>query len=151
MLSDDPRIDRHEVDGQTLFLPSADALAEVLAAGELDGRPVGVGRLPDEYRKVTDSVAGLVIALGADRTPDKPWWVYHLVHRTGRYYRVQVEGQKHGCGWAGVTGNHRVMAVYLGTDDPLARMRANWDAPTQPCPGCGEALDRPALFVAGLP
>jgi hypothetical protein len=92
-------------------------------------------------------VRGLAVALGTDPTPEKPWWVYHVVPVGGAFRRVQVERQKHECGWEGFTGNHRVMAVYLGTDDPLKRMRAHWDARSAPCPRCGEALPRPAIWT----
>ena len=126
MRSDDPRIERHEIDGQEVFLPSDEAWQAILEAGTLDERPVGVGRLPEQFRKLAGTVPGLAVALGADPTPDKPWWVYHVVRVGDAWCRVQVERQKHACGWDGITGNHRVMAIYLGTDDALTRMQRHW-------------------------
>ncbi len=148
--STDPRISRAIVDGQELLLPDEEAWREILEAGELDGRPVGVGRLPEQFRDLAARVPGLSVALGADPTEGKPWWVYHVALIDRGYARVQVERQKHSCGWEGLTGNHRVMAIYLGTDDPLSRMRAHWDLPQVACPKCGDPLSKPAIWTAPL-
>jgi hypothetical protein len=148
--ANDPRIARTVVDGQELLLPSDEVWQEILATDDLDGRRVGVGRLPAQFRELARTVDGLAVALGADPTEGKPWWVYHVVEIDGAWHRVQVERQKHACGWEGITGNHRVMAIYLGTDDPLARMQAHWDARQAPCPRCGEPLSKPAIWTTPL-
>jgi hypothetical protein len=44
-----------------------------------------------------------------------------------------------------------VLAAYLGTDDPLERMRSHWDQEPARCPGCGETLAVPAVWAAPLP
>ncbi len=152
MRSDDPRFRSDTVDGQRLVFPSADAWREVLAGGLLDGRPIGVGRLAEQLRALELAVTGPVTVLGEDATPGKPWWALHVVRVEERWQRVRVEGQScERCGLELLAGNHRVLAVYLGTDDPLARLRERWDAPQAKCPECAEPLALPAVWAARAP
>ncbi len=148
MRSDDSRFEREVIDEELLIVPSLDDWDALLADGALDGRPIGVGRLPAQYVALARATPGLLVALGADPTPGKPWWVFHVVRRGDSFARVHVERQRcEGCGWSGPTGNPRVMALYLGTPDPLAAL-AHWSRePSLSCPRCASALARPAIWV----
>ncbi|MFW6051110.1 MAG: hypothetical protein ACODAU_08045 [Myxococcota bacterium] len=145
----DPRIARAVVDGQELLFPSEEGWGEIARLGALEGRPIGAGRLLEQYRAVALATPGLRVALGEPPGQDKPWWIYHVVEVRGTLRRVRLERQTcHGCGWAGRTGNPLDYAIYIGTADPLAALRAHWHDERRPCPGCGAALKHPAVWIA---
>lgn len=149
--SDDPLFTRVEVDGQTLLIPDPSLLDELRHDNTLDGRPLGTGRLFDQFAKLSEVVAGLDVALGAVQEPGKPWWIYHVVKQPFGHQRVHIESIRCRCGFRGLGGNSRDFSLYIGTKDPLAAMMAHEGSPKAPCPACGVALERPCVFVAPAP
>lgn len=156
MKTGDPQLVGIHLDGQALHVIteslSSDLSARV-ARDEpltLDDSPIAIGRLLGQYLALAEGLTDVFVALGRTPEPDKPWWVYHVAKfADGSYKRVRMEKQTcWPCGWSGWTGNSRDYAIYIGTDDPLARVKAQMDSENQPCPGCDRALERPTLFVA---
>lgn len=145
--SDDPRLVGRHLDGQHLLVPTEAGWEALGEDAQIDGRPLGVGRMPATYRSLAAKLDGLSVALGDDPTPGKPWWILHVVEVDGVLHRVQVEGQACVCGWSGVTGNVRDYQLYAGTPDPWATLQAYWHTPTIPCPGCDAPLPRPAVWI----
>jgi hypothetical protein len=148
--SDDPRLERALLDEQTVIVPALEAWPALLEDGELDGRAIGVGRLAEQYVALANATPGLLVGLGDDPTPNKPWWIFHVVRHEGSFARVHVERQRcEACAWSGPTGNPRMMALYLGTPDPLAALARGSEAAPARCPACGAPLSRPARWVSG--
>ena len=82
------------VDGQRLLVPDDAALAALVEAPELDGRPVGVGRILARYVALAERFTDVRVALGEAREPGMPWIVYHLVRDAGGApVRVHLESQ----------------------------------------------------------
>ncbi|MEM9192024.1 MAG: hypothetical protein AAGF12_22815 [Myxococcota bacterium] len=151
MQSADLRLEPVDLDGQRLYLPTGAAIEELRREPTLDDRPLGVGRLFEQYAALAAAVPDLRVALGAVLEPNQPWMVYHLVMLIDRFARVRVEGQRCGtCGWSGLTGNAREFNIYIGTPDPLAAAKSHWDEGIG-CPRCGSALPRPPVWTAPTP
>ncbi len=148
MRSDDSRIRRETVDGQVLLVPSEEAWAELMREPRLDGRPLGVGRLLQQFRSVAGRTDDVVVALGRTAEAHQPWVLYHLVSAGGRLRRVVVESQTcWSCGWIGLTGNPRDLALYEGTAQPLQALQSAATLPVLSCADCNAPLSRPAIWL----
>lgn len=138
------------MDDQELLLPSEEAWGEIQRIGTLDGRPIGVGRLLEQYRAMAGSTPGLRVALGEPPGENKPWWIYHVVEVGGSLRRVRLDRQTcRGCGWSGRTGNPHDFNIYIGTADPMVALRSHWHEPSLPCPSCDATLPEPAIWIGG--
>ncbi len=138
------------VDGQRLLLPDDAALDALARSPELDGRPVGAGRIFARYRALAARFPEVSVALGEAREAEKPWIVYHLVRdAAGEPVRVHLESQVcEGCGASRVTGLVRHLALYEGAPDPWAALEASAKRPPVPCPGCGRPFRQPPFWAA---
>lgn len=142
------RCTRVVLDGQVLLVLDAALANELLAEPSLAGRPLGVGRLFAQFVAQAQQTPGLRVALGEAREPDKPWILCHVVEAAGRLRRVVLEGQTcFGCGWRGLTGNARDLALYEGSPEPLARVREALAEASLPCPSCSLALTRACIWL----
>lgn len=149
--SDDARFKHIEADGQPLLVARGALLDELLATDALDGRPLGSGRLFQQYADLAKATAGLDVALGSVREANQPWWVYHVVERNGVFVRVMIESARCDCGFRGLAGNPRDFSIYIGTEDPLAAMLSHDTVDRLPCPQCRQPLARPCVFLAPPP
>lgn len=142
------RCERAVLNGQVLLLLDAALADELLREPGLAGRPLGVGRLFAQFVAQAQQTPGVRVALGEAREAGKPFILCHVVNAGGVLRRVVLEGQTcFGCGWRGLTGNARDLALYEGCPEPLAHVRAALAEPALPCPTCGVALTRPGIWV----
>lgn len=148
---DHPSLTQVEESGQTLYLLGEDLLAQLRAmeTPTVADRALGVGRLVEQYAAIAEQTPGMEVAFGAPREGHQPWILYHVVRGDeGSVRRVLAEGQTcFACGWTGMTGNARDLAIYEGTDEPMVHLEAALELPALPCPGCGERLTRPAIWI----
>ncbi len=142
------RCARARLNGQTLWVLDEALVDELLVSPELAGRPLGVGRLFAQFVTLARQTPGVRVALGSAREADKPFILCHVVEVEGALRRVVLEGQTcFSCGWRGMTGNARDLALYEGCPDPLGHVRAALDEPALPCPGCARALPRACVWL----
>lgn len=142
------RCERAVLNGQGLLLLDAALADELLREPQLAGRPLGVGRLFAQFVAQAQQTPGVRVALGEAREAGKPWILCHVVNAGGVLRRVVLEGQTcFACGWRGLTGNARDLALYEGCPDPLGHVRAALDEPALPCPGCARALPRACVWL----
>lgn len=142
------RCTRVVLDGQLLRVLDTALASELLHDPSLAGRPLGVGRLFAQFVSQAQQTPGVRVALGEAREPGKPWILCHVVEVGGALRRVVLEGQTcFGCGWRGLTGNARDLALYEGSPEPLARVRAALEEPSLACPSCGVALTRACIWL----
>lgn len=142
------RAERVVVNGRELLVLDAALADELLLDPTPAGRPLGVGRLFAQFVAQAKQTPGVRVALGEAREPGKPWILCHVVEVDGAVRRVVLEGQTcFACGWRGLTGNARDLALYEGCSEPLAHVRAAFEEPVLPCPGCGGALTRACIWL----
>jgi hypothetical protein len=114
----------------------------------IGGRRVGVGRIFAQFAQLAQQTPGVRVALGDAREKHQPFIVYHLVRVDGKTRRVVLEGQTcFECGWRGMTGNARDLALYEGTETQFELVRAALSEPSLACPTCHHALTRACVFV----
>ena len=143
-----PQLSRVFLDGQRLYLPTEERIDALLQDPQLAGRPLGVGRLFGQFVSLARQTPGVRVALGDAREPNKPFILYHVVEVGGALRRVVLEGQTcFACGWRGMTGNARDLALYEGSEDPLGHVRAALEEPSLACPTCGVALTRACIWL----
>lgn len=136
------------VDGQRLYLPEPALIDQLLEHPTLLGRPLGVGRLFAQFVTLARQTPGVRVALGDAREPGKPFILYHVVEVAAALRRVVLEGQTcFECGWRGMTGNARDLALYEGCADPMERVRAALLEPSLRCPSCEHALTRACIWL----
>jgi hypothetical protein len=144
----DPRLTRIVVDGAPLLVPSEDAWVELEREPVLEGRPLASGGILEAHRVLARRVPGLVVALGEERVPGKPWIVVHLAELAGKRTRMVVESAScTQCEVSVLIGVTLSYDLYMGTDDPLARVREHTADPLVRCAACGGAYPRPAVCV----
>ncbi|MCA9576396.1 MAG: hypothetical protein R3B40_04685 [Polyangiales bacterium] len=143
-----PELSTLHLDGQRLYLPSDLLVDALLDEPVLAGRPLGVGRLFSQFVAVARQTPGVRVAFGDAGEPGKPFILSHVVTVQGAPRRVVLEGQTcFACGWRGMTGNARDLALYEGCPDPLDRVQAAMREPSLPCPSCGATLTRACIWV----
>jgi hypothetical protein len=144
----DPRLTRVVVDGATLLVPNEEAWEELERTGELDGRRIASGNILENHRALARRVTGLVVALGEEREPNKPYIVLHLAELAGKPTRMVVESSScTRCDASALIGVTRHYDLYMGTENPLAAVRAHEHDPLVPCEACGAPYVRPAVRV----
>jgi hypothetical protein len=136
------------LNGQRLYVLDAALADELLATPELAGRPLGVGRLFAQFVSLAQQTPGVRVALGDAREPAKPFILCHVVEVDGALRRVVLEGQTcFACGWRGMTGNARDLALYEGCPEPLEHVRVALAEAPLPCPTCGAQLTRACVWL----
>jgi hypothetical protein len=136
------------LNGQRLYLLDPALADELLVTPELAGRPLGVGRLFAQFVTLAQQTPGVRVALGDAREPGKPFILCHVVEVDGALRRVVLEGQTcFACGWRGMTGNARDLALYEGCPEPLEHVRAALAEASLPCPTCGAQLTRACVWL----
>ncbi len=136
------------LNGQRLYVLDAALADELLVTPELAGRPLGVGRLFAQFVTLAQQTPGVRVALGDAREPGKPFILCHVVEVDGALRRVVLEGQTcFACGWRGMTGNARDLALYEGCPEPLEHVRAALAEASLPCPTCGAQLTRACVWL----
>ncbi|MBK6807504.1 MAG: hypothetical protein IPG81_01130 [Sandaracinaceae bacterium] len=136
------------LNGQRLYLLNPALADELLVTPELAGRPLGVGRLFSQFVTLAQQTPGVRVALGDAREPGKPFILCHVVEVDGALRRVVLEGQTcFACGWRGMTGNARDLALYEGCPEALEHVRAALAEASLPCPTCGAQLTRACVWL----
>lgn len=136
------------LNGQRLYVLDAALADELLVTPELAGRPLGVGRLYAQFVTLAQQTPGVRVALGDAREPNKPFILCHVVEVDGALRRVVLEGQTcFTCGWRGMTGNARDLALYEGCPEPLEHVRSALAETSLPCPTCGAQLTRACVWL----
>lgn len=136
------------LNGQRLRVLDAALADELLERPELAGRPLGVGRLFAQFVSLAQQTPGVRVALGDAREPGKPFILCHVVEVDGALRRVVLEGQTcFACGWRGMTGNARDLALYEGCPEPLEHVRRALAEASLPCPTCGAQLTRACVWL----
>jgi hypothetical protein len=138
---DDSRLQAIVVDGQTLYVPSAEAWFDLLSGQQFAGRPLPV---PDLLKRKVERLAlhpELVAAIGFT------WQrvhFYELLYVQGQYYRVFVEAVicDH-CGHrAEISATPGVADIYWGSTDEAAARERSYGLPSLSCFSCGIRLSR---------
>jgi hypothetical protein len=136
------------LNGQRVYLLDADLMGELLETPELAGRPLGVGRLFAQFVALAQQTPGVRVALGEAREANKPFILCHVVEVAGALRRVVLEGQTcFSCGWRGVTGNARDLALYEGCPAPFEQVQAALAEPSLACPSCYASLVRACIWL----
>jgi hypothetical protein len=144
----DPRFQHVLLNGQRLYVPSEELVEQLMGAPVVAGRPLGVGRLFSQFVALARQTPGVRVALADAREPGKPFILCHVVEVQGALRRVVLEGQTcFTCGWRGMTGNARDLALYEGSPDPLGHVQAALLEPSLRCPGCDHELTRACIWV----
>ncbi|HEV3167779.1 MAG TPA: hypothetical protein VGZ22_27495 [Isosphaeraceae bacterium] len=142
MTTGDARIGLEPLQGQEVFVPTAEAWRDVLRAGTLDGQPAP---LPEWVAGWLDCYAKFdVAALGVVRVGARGWMLVQLFRLGGRTFRVHFEdvicehcGRR--CGLSATPDT----TAYAGTGHTVAEVWAEFDGlPVEPCPHCGGMLRR---------
>lgn len=148
MHANDPRLTRIVVDGATLIVPDESAWETLEREGSLDGRPIASGSILASYLAVARRLNGVTTALGEEREPGKPYIVLHLAELAGSLARMVVESAAClRCDASVLVGVTRHYDLYMGTEDPLAAVRAHAADPVIACVACGGPYARPAVRV----
>ena len=146
--TDHPELERALLNGQVLYLPSDELVTQLLERPEIAGRPLGVGRLFTQFVTLARQTPGVRVALGEAREAGQPFILSHVVEVSGALRRVALEGQTcFTCGWRGMTGNARDLALYEGCDNSLGHVRTALLEPSLRCPGCDHELTRACIWL----
>jgi hypothetical protein len=148
----DARIGRELMQGQEVFVPTAEAWRDILRASTLDGLPAP---LPEWVSDWLDNYARFdVAALGLVRMGATGWMPVPLLRLGGRTLRVHFEDVicEH-CGRRCGPSATPDTTAYAGTGYTLAEAWAEFDGlPVQSCPHCGGVLRRrQTLWLAAWP